>query len=877
MKPYQATGQEIAQVYSTSLDRGLSRDQAQKKLSTHGPNVLPDGYKETLLVVFLRQFQNPLIYILLIAASIIFFTGNRLDAFIISGVLFFNAIIGTIQEGRTQTLLAGLRQYLTSHCIVIRDGTKEIIQAEEVVVGDLIMLTMGERVPADARIVQAHDLKIDEAMLTGESEPAFKTTDWLHAELPLAEQKNMAFKGTYIVAGSGMAIVVATGAATEIGKLQKVAEEIQTETPIKKELDTLSKYILFLIFGVCLGLLVLGLAFGRTFEELLTMLTALFICVVPEGLPVVLTLVLVTGAYRMARDKVLPKRLQAVDTLGRTEIAIIDKTGTLTRNEMMVSQVWADGKRVMVSGVGYFVNGGLTCEGSPHQPEQTSALCMMGIAGNLMSHAHIQYVEQTNNFVIEGDPTEAAMFVFSRKIGCEHEQLEQKYKIVADMPFDPKTRVHISLYEVDVKKIMFVLGSPEAIVERVQKVDPKTIHELEAMLEQGLRVVGVAMKELDGSQSFNENETPRDLTFLGFFGIQDAIRPEVADMIAQARSSGIRVIMATGDHQKTALYVAKSVGIYHEGDEAVDGVEFHDMSDEELIRGIYKRTVYSRLTPEDKLRLVRAFHRLGKVVAMTGDGVNDAPSLVAADVGIAMGGIGTDVAKQAADVILLDDSFAHVVVAIEQGRHIFDALRRVILYFFATNFGEVLVVLFALVLNLPLPILAAQILWLNLVTDGFLDIALAMEPQEKDVLKRKRVKKGARLVDATLLLKVLYMALPMGIGSIVVFTMYSSDLAKARTMTLITMAMYQWFNAWNCRSEIKSVFQLGLFANHWLMAATALVATLQILVVNVPVLQTLFHTVPLSMHECYIVLAFTSPLFVIEELRKWWVRRYLGQ
>lgn len=885
MKPYHQSVTEVVRNLYTDSTKGLSAPEVTVRRQQYGPNMLHEVPRESLVMVFLRQFKNPLIYILLIAASIIFITGNRLDAFIISGVLFFNAIIGTIQEGRTQTLLDSLQHLIKVNAVVIRDGVRGIVSDRDVVPGDLVVLQEGVRIPADIRIAQANNLRIDEALLTGESVPVDKTADELIEGLGLADQKNMAFKGTYVISGSGTGIAVATGSATEIGRLQQVSEEIQTDMPLKRELESLSYKILLLILGMCVALLGIGLFNGRSFDELLVMLTALFICVVPEGLPVVLTLVLVTGASRMAQFKVLIKRLHGVDALGRTEIAIIDKTGTLTRNEMMVAHVWADNQEYDVSGAGFHQNGAISCNGKQQNLSPTSSVCRMAVAGSLLSRAVIKFVEQTNTFTVEGDPTEASLSVFAQKVGYKREELDRQYRHIHEIPFDATTRCHAAFYEHQGQGIAFIVGSPESLFARCAQVQHEDRQVLERMLNEGLRVVAVGMKNIDRAKLHAEpgpeqgsvfnKMLEHDIQLLGLCGIQDAIRTEVRSMVEATRSAGIRVIMATGDHRMTALYVAKRVGIYKEseGDEIVEGPVLEHLSDAELIRRIDKITVYARLTPEHKLRLVNVFHKLDKVVAMTGDGVNDAPSLVAADVGIAMGGIGTEVAKQAADVVLLDDSFANVVRAIEQGRHIFYALRRVILYFFATNMGEVFVVLFALVLNYPLPILAAQILWLNLVTDGFLDIALAMEPKETGLLKKKWLRRGAGLVNRTLMLKTVYMALPMGIGSMAVFYMYQADLEKARTMTLLTMAMYQWFNAWNCRSETKSIMEIGLFSNRWLLLATALVGFLQILVVNVPLMRTLFHTVPLSTAELLLIFAVTAPLLFIEEGRKWLVRR----
>ncbi|HEB41836.1 MAG TPA: HAD family hydrolase, partial [Candidatus Dependentiae bacterium] len=721
-----------------------------------------------------------------------------------------------------------------------------------------------------------------------------KTEQAIDAEVPVADQINMAFKGTYILAGSGKAIVVATGIETEIGKIHRIVEEIQTEMPLKIELERLSYWILFFILCMCVLLFFIGLLIGKPFQELLIMLTALFICVVPEGLPVVLTLVLVTGVYRMAKQNVLVKKMQAVEALGRANVIVIDKTGTLTRNEMIVAKAYADNTLWEISGQGYFPEGDLYYNSTKvDEIDDQSALMFLGKAASLLNSTEITYLPEVGLFDIKGDPTEAALFILSQKLGLSREQLDQEYKKVYEIPFDPHLQYHAGFYQKDEKGVIFLAGSPEIIIQR-SHIDEAAQKHLTHLLDEGLRIVGLAMKEFDVStlpsneeaeerRAFFEALINNNYRFLGWCGIQDSIRPEVRSIVDRARKAGLRVIMATGDHQKTALYVAKKVGIFRPGDIAIDGAEFDQRSDDELLQKLGTTTVYSRVSPEHKLRIIDLFHKQNNVVAMTGDGINDAPSLVAADLGIAMGRIGTEVAKQASDIILLDDSFVNIISAVEQGRHIFYTLRRVILYFFATNMGEILIIFFALILgffcvDLPLPITAAQILWLNFVTDGFLDVALSMESKEKGLLEQRWLERKFRLVDTNMFLKMLFMAIPMAIGSLGLFYYYyQMDLVHARTMTLIAMAMFQWFNAWNCRSETLSTFQLGLFTNKWLIVATSFVLLLQFLLLHVPFMQRIFKTVPLTASEWGLIFLITFPIFLLEELRKWVVRTWMAK
>ncbi len=914
MNYYQQSIAAVIENLKTNIQTGLTQTEAQTRLEKYGPNTLPDVKQKTWFSIFLSQFTSPLIYILLIAAVIMFFIGeDKKDAFIISGILLFNAIIGAIQEGRTQKIIESLKRFIKTISVVLRDDKKIVIDDSELVVGDIIILQAGERVPADARVIQSNNLQVDESTLTGESVAIHKTTEPITDTVMYTDRTNMVYRGTYVMAGSGQAVVVGTGTATEIGKIHLTVEEITTEIPLRKELDRLSYIILLFILVVCVLLFVIGMFMGRPITELLTMLTALFICVVPEGLPVVLTLVLVTGTYRMAQQYVLVRNLQAVETLGRTNVIVIDKTGTLTRNEMIATRAFSDQKHYGITGQGYYKEGEILLDGKPISVTETSQLYHIGIASSLLDTAEISYVPDAKLFTVTGEPTEAALYILSQKMGLEQNKLQKRYYKLYEVPFDTGLRYHAGFFKHDKPSVAdlsvedltksealatskdstkesditaYIIGAPEMLLTHVTSVTEEDKQVLTQLLKDGLRVVAFGMKKFATKDIDSKNsdmsywtELLKDnIELLGFVGIQDSIRTGLDSIVNQARDAGLQVVMATGDHQQTALYVAKATNIFQEGDTAVNGSEFNNLSDEELLANLNKTTVFSRVAPEQKMRIISLFHKEGKIVAMTGDGINDAPSLVAADLGIAMGGIGSEVAKAAADLVLLNDSFVNIINAIEQGRHIFYTLRKVILYFFATNMGEVLIVSFALLADLPLPITAAQILWLNLVTDGFLDIGLSMEPKESGLLAKNWLHKKQRLADTNLLLKTVYMAIPMGIGSLIVFYQnYAEDLAHARTMTLITMAMFQWFNAWNCRSETKSIFQIGLFTNKWLILATTFVLSLQFFVLYTPFMQRIFKTVPLSFTDWITIIAISSSILFIEEGRKWFARRYSKQ
>jgi P-type Ca2+ transporter type 2C len=886
--------QEVIQELKTDRERGLTEGQARERLLTYGLNKLPEVARVSWLFIFLRQFQSPLIYILLCAAALIFFMGNDpREALVVCGVLLFNALIGMIQEGRARSILQGLKRFTKTSSVVVRGGQKVFTKSDILVAGDIIVLQEGERVPADARVIESNNLMLDESVLTGESMPVEKIIDVLGAGTSVQDRSNTVFKGTYVLFGSGRAVVVATGRATQIGQLHVMAESVDTNMPLQREIGRLSVWILWCVLVLCVALFGIGLAWGKPLSELLTTLTALFICVIPEGLPVVLTLVLVSGVRVLAGKNVLVRRMQAVEALGRADVIIIDKTGTLTRNEMVVCRVASADRLFSVTGVGYFAQGQVMDDGKPVDVHQYPELINVAMASALLNSSDLDFVPELNLFDLKGNPTEIAMSVFAQKLGITQEGLEHDYVTMYEIPFDAQLQFHALFCDYHGTGMAFISGSPEALMRNSGRVADTFKNHLATMLHEGLRTVALATKQFDLStvpfdvpmnnhthegngnrKAWFENLVASGLEFQGLLGIQDSIRPEVARTIAQAREAGIRIIMATGDHKETALFVGKQVGLVQSGDSVMEGMEIEKLSEAEYEKILERTTIYARVTPRQKMDLVRALQRQGKIVAMTGDGVNDIPSIMAADLGIAMGRIGTEATKQAADLVLLDDSLVSIVNAIEYGRHIFYTLRRVVLYFFSTNAGEVLVVLCALLLGMPLPLSAVHILWLNLVTDGFLDTALSAEKTEPGLLQHSAHTKTLHVVDWGTVFKMLYMAVPMAFFSLFLFCQYcATDVVHARSITLVTMAVFQWFNALNCRSENKSIFQLGFFSNRWLLLAMATVFGLQCLVLYAPGMQRLFKTVPISLKEWGIIVLGASSIIVMEELRKLIVRR----
>jgi len=865
---------------------GLSSQEAARRLAEDGANALPEAKPDSIFLIFIRQFQSPLIYILLVASAIVFLLGDTTDGMIILGVLLFNAVVGGIQEGRAQNTLRALKKYVETTATVIRDGIELQIPDYEVVRGDVVVLREGEKIPSDARIIAAQGLKIDEASLTGESEPVGKIAEDIHKNgLSPVEQKNMVFKGTNIVTGNGQAVVVSTGIHTIIGTIAKEISVIDTEIPLKASIRYVSQAIIAVTGGISLVLFLLGLYRGEDFITIFTTVISLAVSVIPEGLPIVITLVLATGVWRMSKQNALVKKMQAVEALGQARIIAVDKTGTITKNELVVREVWTDGKTFEIGGVGYDPEGTVSVEHSVVDAANHPELLLVGKMAALSSSAHVFFSEAEKRWKVTGDPTEAAIRVFGEKVGFKKDDLLRESPLIAEIPFDYRLKYHASLFPIEGKNFLMVSGAPEEVLARSTRVqrgahaseltsgDRKEIEEVLAKMSgRGLRVVALAM--YDTFEKSLVPETIEKLTFVGFFGMQDILRPEVAGAMARATAAGIKVVMITGDHTLTARAIALEAGIWKSGDEVLTGAAIDNLSDDELKVRVAKVSVFARVTPEHKLRIITAYKRRGEIVAMTGDGVNDAPSLVAADLGVAMGKIGTEVAKEAADIVLLDDNFGSIIAAVEEGRSIYKTIKKVMLYLFSTSIGEALTIVVALVLGYPLPLLAAQIIWLNFVTDGFLDMALAMDPKEEGLLSGSFERPKKYLVDGLMVRRMVLMSIPMMIGTLFLFQNYfETDIGKAWTVSLTVLAAFQWFNAWNCRSERESIFHAGFFSNKYLLGATGVVVCLQLLAVYHPFFQRFLSTVPLTLSEWAMILAVATSIIWIEEIRKFFFRR----
>jgi len=864
-----------------SNEQGLSEQEALSRINEYGENKLPEAKPDGIFTIFLRQFKSSLIYILLLASAIVFIMGEFVDGFIILGVLIFNAIIGAVQEGKAQNTLLALKKYTGTKITVIRGDEEIIIADTELVPGDIIILQEGERIPADARIILSNNLKIDESTLSGESVPVNKTSEIIEREyLPIAEQKNIVFKGTHILIGSGKAIVVATGINTIIGKIAKEVATIDTEVPLKKEIYYLSRTIIISVVFLNVILFISGLYLGHSAKEMFTTLVALSVSIIPEGLPIVMTFILAAGVWRMSKRNALIKRLQAVDALGQAEIIAVDKTGTITKNEMVVQKLFIDDKFFDISGEGYIPRGEVRVNGKIIEPLNHPELIFAVENAALCTNARVAFSEKENKWTASGDPTEVSLLVLAKKIGIHKNILEDESPVIVDFPFDYHLRYRASIIEKNKKNFLIVTGAPENILNISEKIwhngkncvfqnrEKEKIQSIfEKMSEQGLRVVAMAIdNNPDENISFQQI---KKITFVGFFGMKNALRQEVPGAMKSAFEAGVRVIMITGDHVITAKAIAKEAGIYKQGDEVITGEELDKISDEELAKKIKNVSIFARVSLEHKLRIVKAFKIAKKIIAMTGDGVNDAPSLVAADLGVAMGKIGTEVAKEASDMILLDDNFGTIISAIEEGRNIYKAIKKVILYFFSTSLGEVFTISSAIFLGFPIPILPAHIIWLNFVTDPFLSLAISTEVEERSLALKKLEKSGRKLIDFLMAQRMFFMAVPMMIGTLLIFNgLFRTDFVKAQTMALVVLTIFQWFNVWNCRSEEKSIFKTNPFSNKFLNMAIIIVITLQLLAVYSPVMNRVLHTTPLNIYDWILCIAVAFSIVVVEEIRK---------
>ncbi len=869
---------------------GLTDDEALKRLSQYGPNLLTGKKKTPPVLVFLSQFFSPLIYVLLVAAVISMIAGHFIDGYVVLGVLLLNAIIGFVQETRAEKAMEALMQMAAPQAHVKRNGNVKIIPARNIVPGDIIQLETGDKVPADARLIGESNLKVNEAILTGESMPVEKHTRHLPGELPISERKNMVYSGTVITYGRATAAVAQTGMNTEIGKIAASIQDVKQEkTPLQQSLSRLSSFLIYVFLGVCALLVVVGLWKGMEWLEVFLLAVAAAISAIPEGLPAVTTVVLAMGMRTMAKRNAIIRKLVAVETLGAATVICSDKTGTLTLNQMTVRRVYTGGRWVDITGEGYKIEGDFFIEGKKLDKNLAADLDMHLRIGALCNDASIN-MEDECRCSIFGDPTEGALVVAAAKAGLEQEQLNKLYPRLDEIPFQSEKLYMATLHPREGGRVAYVKGAPEKLLalskyilggkepRPLDATDKQSIIQAnDTMAKDALRVIATAYLDLPADlQDLEEEHIKGNLVFVGLSGMADPPREEAKEAIELCRRAGIKVIMITGDNKVTAESIARQLEL--PPGRALTGGELALLSDEELTAQVEQISVFARIEPIQKLRIVNALKGRGHVVAMTGDGVNDAPALKAANIGIAMGITGTDVAKEASDMTLADDNFASVVAAVDEGRVIFNRLRNVIFFLLSTNIGELLALILCIFFVGKAPLLAVMLIWNNLVTDTAVAIPLGTEPKTGDELKQPPRHPGVGIIYPGMLFRVGFMAAMMGIGAFLIFNWAQSrmSLEEARTLTFCTMVTFEWFRALNARSDERTVFNLGFFRNKTLILSLAGAVLLQVAAVYLPFMQTVFKTVPLSLDRWGIVLLAGGSLFVVEETRKALFPRLFG-
>ncbi|MGM0493158.1 MAG: cation-translocating P-type ATPase [Armatimonadota bacterium] len=859
---------------------GLTPSEAEDRLAEHGPNALAETEGETVAEIALKQLKQPLIYLLIGAAVVSLLADKPVDAIVIGIVVLLNSIIGVVQEYRAERALEALRSLAAPVAYVIRDGERLEIDASDLVPGDILAVEAGDVVSADARIIRATRLEVDESALTGESETVPKQISPVEEDTPVADRDNMLFKSTHVTGGRGRAVVVATGMDTEIGEIAGEVRATEREaTPLQRRLQALSFRIGMFALGMAGLVLLVGLLRGLETVEMVLYSVAVAVSAIPEGLPAVISIVLALGVRRMSERNAIVRQLPAVETLGSTTVICSDKTGTITRNEMTVTRLWAGCCFYSVTGIGYEPDGELEIDDG----EWTEGLEMLLRIGVLSNDSDLTQDEE-GRWTVDGDPSEGALLAVAMKAGLDPQELRSGSTCIHEIPFSSEYKYMATVHELSDRDERLVLakGAPERILnfcshamedgerreiddEMRQRIDEAS----DELARDGLRVMAGAWRQVDEEEDEVEREDVESgLTLAGFWGIVDPPREAAVKAIEQAQRAGIRVVMITGDHAATAASIAEEVGI--ETDRPpLTGAELEELDEEEFDREVCRTAVFARVTPTHKRRIADALGEIGEVVAVTGDGVNDAPALKGADIGVAMGQTGTEVAREAADIVLTDDNFATIVAAVEEGRVIFANLRRVVFYLLATNVGEIITLLAAILIGLPLPLTAVMVIWINLVTDGICDVTVGVEPIHSDVLERPPRSKDQGVIDRTMIVRIAYLAPIMAVGTLAVFwTELDRGHQYAQTMAFTTLAAFQWFQALNARSENQSILAIGLFTNRWLVLGIAAVAGLQVAAIHTAIGQEALGVVALSVGDWARALLTASSIFIIEELRK---------
>ncbi len=887
------TGQESLELLDTDISTGLSSQEAEERSRTYGLNQLEEKKKPGFFSKLIAQFSDFLIIILIVAAVISFVIGAKKDAIVIISIVIVNALLGIYQEGKAEKSLESLQKMTSSSCKVLRNGSILTIPASQLVPGDLVYLDAGDIIPADLRLIESANLKVEESSLTGESVPVEKDAEAIFdSETGLADRENLGYMGTVVTYGRGKGLVIYTGDQTEIGKIAKKIQSYEDElTPLQEQLNHLGKVLGMVTLLICGLVFALGIFQGQEVLDMFMISVSLAVAAIPEGLPAIVTIVLSIGMNRMVKRNAIVKKLLAVETLGATTVICSDKTGTLTENQMTVVKTYVDNKVLDVTGNGYNPRGDFLDQGDIIARNKSGNLETLLAAAALANDASL--VEEDGAYKIIGDPTEGALITLAQKANYNKELMNKEYKRIGEIPFDSTRKMMTSFHENYIPGgiISFTKGAPDIIIDRCDKIamgdkvlefsdnlKEMVLKQNSEFSQSALRVLAFSynyyetMPE-DPSPEINEN----NMTFIGLVGMIDPARKEAKAAIDMCREAGIRTVMITGDYKETAYAIAKNLGIAERESQAIMGADLDKYTDEELRTVVENVNVYARVSPDHKVRIIEALKANGEVTSMTGDGVNDALALKRADIGVAMGITGTDVAKNTADLILTDDNFASIVAAVEEGRIIYSNIKKFVFFLLSCNIGEIFLVLSSIILKLPVPLIPIQLLWLNLVTDSFPALALGVEPGEPDIMKQAPRKSDEAIISKSMGVRVFLQSITIGLASLLAFkfglSRYPTDINKARTIVFATLILSELLRSYSSRSEHFTVFKIGIFSNKTLVRATLVSFLLLLVTLYVPFVQPIFNTFPLGLAEWKIVVGLALVPFAFGELVKLFISK----
>ena len=888
MEWYRQKSDDILSKLETSREEGLNSSDIESRLEKYGHNELKEETGKSFFSKIKEQFSDFLVLILIGAALISIFVGEKTDAIVILAIVVLNAFLGIYQEGKAEKSLEALKQMASPTAKVIRNGHLEVVPASTLVPGDIVILEAGDIIPADLRLIESSNLKIEEASLTGESVPVEKNgnIDFDH-EVSLGDRTNMAYMSTIVTYGRGKGVVVGTGHETEIGKIATAIQSYEDETtPLQKSLNQLGKFLGIATVIICIVVFGVGLLQGRDVLEMFMVAISLAVAAIPEGLPAIVTIVLALGMNKMVKRHAIVKKLLAVETLGSTTVICSDKTGTLTQNEMTVVKIYTDGKILDVTGTGYEPKGEFQLNGENIDTNSIGDLDTLLSIAILTNDAELE--ETSEGYKIIGDPTEGALVTLAGKSDVNKKDINSSYPRIGEIPFDSDRKMMTTFHKgyIKDKVVSFTKGAPDIVIDRCSHISTngqvvpfnnelkEEVLKINSLFSKdALRVLAFAYREYDSiPKNISSESNENNMVFVGLTGMIDPARDEAKDAIQMCKQAGIETVMITGDYKETAFAIAKELGMAENESQAMMGSELDNISDEDLREVVKNTKVYARVSPDHKVRIVSALKANGNITAMTGDGVNDALALKKADIGVSMGITGTDVAKNTAELILTDDNFASIVAAVEEGRIIYDNIKKFVFFLLSCNIGEILIVFTSILLNLPVPLLPIQLLWLNLVTDSFPALALGVEKGDPDIMERPPRNPNTPLLSKDLMFGVIVQSIAIAASSIAAYILalkaHPNDIVTARAITFATLITAELLRAYSSRSQKYTLFKIGVFSNKTLVYGTTFSFLLLLVVLYVPFLQPIFDTVPLGFAQWEIVLIFAFIPLVIGELYK---------